>query len=338
MPGKCGISDYLALLSQELEKTGHSCRIETVNSNQRRSFASLSEKLLAYDLTSIQFAPYAFAESGLYGNQLTRFAKNINNCRVQVIFHEIWIGDYKGSSVLHKLKGWRQKKEIMNFLGFAQPNEIYSTNAANLYRLQKNSVKARYLYLFGNVPNCEIAKKTSDDSSKLTFLFFGTLYDSFPLESAIERLRKIARKAERKLEVRVMGRQREQRGIQRLRNIFLREGNALEELGEVSLEQASQHLKTSDFGISTTPFDAIGKSGATAAMLEHGLPVIAFDDGDTPKEVLFAPGPFKKRIILLNDINFSCRLRELLKSPKPSFFDGVAYTSETLLRSLATAR
>ena len=80
------------------------------------------------------------------------------------------------------------------------------------------------------------------------------------------------------------------------------------------------------------------KSGAAAAMLEHGLPLVAFDDGDTPEEALFAPGPFKKRIILLNDINFSCRLRELLKSPKPSFFDGVAYTSETLLRSLATAR
>ena len=337
-PGKCGISDYLDLLSRELEKLGHSSRIETVGSNAERSFASLAEKLPECDLMSIQFAPYAFSDNGLSGNDLKRFGAAIKNCRVQVIFHEIWIGDHKGSSVLQKIKGWRQMKEITDFLSRTQPDDVFSTNAANLYRLRKNGVKARYLYLFGNVPHCEIAKEPSTDPSKLTFLFFGTLYDSFPLERMIERIGEIAKKTKRKLKVRVMGRQREEKGIQRLRKLFLREENALEELGEVSVQQASRILNTSDFGISTTPFDAIGKSGATAAMLEHGLPVIAHDDGDTPEEALFSPGPFKERIILLEDTNFSSRLRELLETSKPSFFDGVAYTSETLLRSLATAR
>ena len=40
-------------------------------------------------------------------------------------------------------------------------------------------------------------------------------------------------------------------------------------------------------GVSTTSYDVIGKSGATTAMLEHGLPVLAYDDGDTPMESLF---------------------------------------------------
>ena len=41
-------------------------------------------------------------------------------------------------------------------------------------------------------------------------------------------------------------------------------------------------------GVSTTSYDVIGKSGATTAMLEHGLPVLAYDDGDTNGKPLYS--------------------------------------------------
>ena len=39
----------------------------------------------------------------------------------------------------------------------------------------------------------------------------------------------------------------------------------------------------------------------TAAMLEHRLPVIAFDDGDTKEECLFVMKEFEEQIFLLNE-------------------------------------
>ena len=40
-------------------------------------------------------------------------------------------------------------------------------------------------------------------------------------------------------------------------------------------------------------------------MLEHGLPILAYDDGDTTVENLFAPKPFHKQVFLLNDDKIS---------------------------------
>ena len=63
---------------------------------------------------------------------------------------------------------------------------------------------------------------------------------------------------------------------------------------QMTKDEISIELQTSSIGVSTTPYDIIGKSGTTAAMLEHGLPIICFDDGDTPKEQTFVYEHFSK--------------------------------------------
>ena len=80
----------------------------------------------------------------------------------------------------------------------------------------------------------------------------------------------------------------------------------------MSTNLISEQLKECSLGVSTTPYDVIGKSGATAAMLEHGLPVLAYDDGDTPQESLFIPDPFKDQIFLINDRFFSRKTSPVL--------------------------
>jgi hypothetical protein len=47
------------------------------------------------------------------------------------------------------------------------------------------------------------------------------------------------------------------------------------DLGPLPEQEISQCLHTSAYGISTTPPDLIQKSAAAAAMIEHGLPVLA---------------------------------------------------------------
>ena len=80
--------------------------------------------------------------------------------------------------------------------------------------------------------------------------------------------------------------------------------------------------------MSTTPFDIIGKSGATAAMLEHGLPILAHDDGDTSEGKLFVLERFQDQIFLLNNDSIINQLNAAMQKPRKPFFDGVAYTAK----------
>jgi hypothetical protein len=57
-------------------------------------------------------------------------------------------------------------------------------------------------------------------------------------------------------------------------------------LGELSAARISQYLRNLDFGIAATAWLLIGKSGATAAMLDHGLPVMVTRDDYKPRQVL----------------------------------------------------
>jgi hypothetical protein len=47
------------------------------------------------------------------------------------------------------------------------------------------------------------------------------------------------------------------------------------QLGEQDSEAVSRLLQSADFGVATTPSSLFGKSGSFAAMVSHGLPVIA---------------------------------------------------------------
>ena len=102
-----------------------------------------------------------------------------------------------------------------------------------------------------------------------------------------EKLAQISATLKKPVEFRVIGRQRVNDGLHQIRNISKEWNFSLSETGELSTQSISIELQSCDLGLCTTPYDVLGKSGATAAMLEHGLPVIGFDDGDTPKEKLF---------------------------------------------------
>jgi hypothetical protein len=66
-------------------------------------------------------------------------------------------------------------------------------------------------------------------------------------------------------------------------------------------------------------------------MLEHRLPVLAYDDGDTPQENLFIPDTFKDQIFLINDHSSVEKLIQYIDKPRKSFFDGVAHTANKML-------
>ena len=327
-PRKCGITDYVNLLSKELEKNGHMVEVETIDSI--KDFANVSKNLPRSDLYSLQFAPYAFSQSGLSGKGLITFAKSLANKNTHINFHEIWIGAYPKATWKEKTIGWLQKREIINFINICKPSAITCSNSAALDRMRQTGVDAKYLYLFGNIPYSP--SKKDDSLNRLNIVFFGTLYERFPYDQLVKVLFPISQSLKKQIHIKILGRQRDSEGLEYLKNVSQKHGFAISQSGELSISKISEELQRSDLGVSTTPYDILGKSGATATMLEHGLPILAFDDGDTPKSKLFVMNEFIDQVFLLNEDSTPERMISFLQKTRKQFFDGVAHTAKKMLK------
>lgn len=319
-PGKCGISDYVDLIADELNKRNHStqkCSIESPN-----DLSLFSKNLPDADFYSLQFAPYSFSPYGFSGRPIFEFARSLYKKKVMVNFHEIWIGAYPGAKWKESLIGWRQKREILKFLKIVKPRAIHSTNAAAIDRLKKEGVDVEYMYLFGNIPY-STKEGSSSNSRNLKVAFFGTLYETFPYELLGHTLSQIAELLATKIELRIIGRQRNGNSLSKLIKMGEDKTFLVSETKELSPDEISQELQASSIGVSTTPYDIIGKSGATAAMFEHRLPILVFDDGDTATEKTFVHQPFENQVFLLNDRITPHSIINYIHKTKNSNYSGV---------------
>ena len=218
--GQCGITDYVGLIAQELEKLGHQIDRFFINNGSGRM-----TDLPNSDLYSIQFAPYAYANNGIPKHTLKSLARKLQNQKIHLNFHEIWVGAYPRASWKEKSIGWLQKNLILRFINKCKPAYITSSNAAAIDRLRHTGIPVKFLYLFGNIPySCESGATPKCDSLKVAFL--GTPYADFnygELEDFFSTLSKISGKIP---EIIVIGRQRDKTGAQKI--VFpLRKGRIL---------------------------------------------------------------------------------------------------------------
>jgi glycosyltransferase involved in cell wall biosynthesis len=330
-PRKCGITDYLDLLSKELEKQGHLVLIQTIHSP--KDFGNVSTDLSSIDLCSIQFSPYGFSSNGISGPYLNSFANALSGKKTHLVFHEIWIGAYPKAKIKEKVMGWRQKREILKFVKLLNPSVAFGTNSAAIDRLRREGIHAEYLYLFGNIPYSPVNPDTK--KKRFRVAFFGTVYENFPYELLALRLDKISKLSKQEIELRIIGRQRDSIGLEKVRLMAKKHEFEMSMTNELPTAKISNELQDCSIGVSTTPYDVLGKSGATAAMLEHGLPIYAYDDGDTPKQNLFMFEPFKDQIFLINESSNTERIVQFGDRPRKPFFDGVAHTADNMLKMLS---
>ena len=324
-PGQCGITDNVELIAKKMDNLGQ----EIVQYFIQKDLGDLSD-LPEADLYSIQFAPYAFANNGFPNQILKCLAEKLQNKKVHLNFHEIWVGAYPRANCKEKGIGWLQKNLILRFINKCKPAWVTSSNAAALDRLKQEGVPAIFLYLFGNIPYSENSKPTTK-GQMLKVAFFGTLYADFPYDKLGKFFSTLSKTSGKKLEIILIGRQREDAGSNYLYSMCKKNEFLIERTGELSTNLISEQLQKCSLCICTTPYDVIGKSGATAAMLEHRLPVLAYDDGDTPQESLFIPDAFKDQIFLINDHSSVEKLLQYIEKPRKSFFDGVAHTANKML-------
>ena len=78
-------------------------------------------------------------------------------------------------------------------------------------------------------------------------------------------------------------------------------------------------------------YEIIDTPEVAAKVMKDALPVLAFDDGDTPEESLFIHKFFKEQIFLINDHSSVEKLLQYIEKPRKSFFDGVAHTANKMI-------
>ena len=73
------------------------------------------------------------------------------------------------------------------------------------------------------------------------------------------------------------------------------------EIGELEAESMSNALLNLNYGLTSTPWDLVGKSGAIAAMVEHGIPVFVSVAGGTQNAPLVIGDAYRRLIHRVND-------------------------------------
>jgi glycosyltransferase involved in cell wall biosynthesis len=352
-PGKDGVGDYTRILAEECTRLGAACQtialadrhapgmttsqasgVETLRLPGRLPWPSRVEAArratgrFAPDWASVQFVPYSFHRLGIATRLVRALPRLVGPARLHVMFHEIWIGP--DGSWRRRLVSGAQRRCVLRLCRYPE-TLMHTSNSAYEEILKAHGVAARPLPLFGNIPVAttdgwnwlapQLAAVGCDAAVRRggwwLFVLFGALHPCWPPEPLFERLQDAAAEAGRRMALISVGRLAG--GDELWRTIEARYAAhfPILRLGEQPDGRVSEVLKAADFGVATSPYWLLDKSGTAIAMLEHGLPVIVNrEDGPTPPSDDDA-WPEAGRVIRL-DSDFARRLREARRiDPQP---------------------
>jgi hypothetical protein len=308
-PGRDGVGDYTFRLALESAQRGHACAIVAlhdsfVSRETEQGFGPLRivrmpiatemairlERARACvdefepDWVSWQFVAYGFQAKGVVPSALVRHAGQLRGPRCHVMMHELWLGLETGSGWRARIVGWRQRRSAARFLRRLRPDCLQTSNPAYRAALARQGFAAGVLELFGNVP---IAGGRRDDTVRaggppaagevprepqLVAVTFGTIHPQWNPAPTAEWMVRVARRLGRRPVLVAAGRMGTH-GAAAL-DAFARRGVEVVVTGEQNADAISGIFTQADFGIAPHPWALIGKSGAAAAMREHGLPVL----------------------------------------------------------------
>jgi hypothetical protein len=212
------------------------------------------------------------------------------------MFHELWIGAGTPSSLRHRATGFLQRLGIRRLLSTLRPRLTTTSNPVYAAMLRQLGTEAGVLPLFGNIPVCDAHALCAADEALAGIgvaegsregwwigLFFSGLHELWPPEPLMALLLCAASRAGKRLALVSVGRMGA--GGEALWNrlkVDYADRSEFLNLAEQPAETISSLLQAADFGFASAPWQLIGKSGAAAAMLDHGLPVIIARDDFQP--------------------------------------------------------
>ena len=300
-PGRNGVGDYTRHLACELIRQGHSAAAISLNDNflntpyygnqelekvqmpvLRMPSTKVSKKCIRQikewvdefnpEWISLQYVPFSFHPKGLPFGLWSILMPLGEGRRWHFMFHELWVGTSTNCSLSHVLWGGLQRAISLSLLSKANPSPIHTNTRLYQAILEKHGCRAELLQLFSNIPVKGERQLQSGNDRNVSIVTFGRLHSEAPVEEFAEQAGSFARQKGVTLTLTIVGRSGPEK--ERWSSAWKKTGLEIELLGELPPAAISQILAKSTFGISTTPLSHIEKSGAVAAMREHGLPVL----------------------------------------------------------------
>lgn len=241
------------------------------------------------DWASLQFVCYGFDKRGLVPSLGKKLAAVLPDVRWHILFHEIWIGRMVSAPLKQQLLGTAQKYAIRLMLNDLDPALCHTTNPTYSAILKEVGLEASVLPLFGNIPTVE---KPSDDvfaqamidegleplitsERYLFFALYGTLHPVWPPEPLLSHILKASTRLKKTPVFVSIGSIGAGKALwEEMRNQYEPRIRFIQ-LGHQPAETIAHHFNALDFGIAASTYQLIGKSSSAAAMLEHGVPLIA---------------------------------------------------------------
>lgn len=327
-PGCDGVGDHTSGLAAECAKLGHSvvrlalndrfikqveCTPVLLRLPSTMSWADRAIKAKAWmsefapDFISLQFVAYGFHPRGIFTDAIPALASIFGRTPMEIMFHELWIGGESGASLKHRLIGWLQRRSIHKMLRLLNVRQVHTSNPFYQSILTREGIPANLLPLFGALPlpSTSVTQRpaeTSTSQQPLTFVLFGTLHPVWPAEPLFSHLRTL------KLQIKLVHVGRVGSGADLWAQLQRQYQDAFEfqKLGELSPQDVADVFAAADFGIATTPWGIIGKSGSVAAMLESGLPVVV-NRNDVP--ITDTEAPVHDSLLILMDDHLPEKIR-----------------------------
>jgi hypothetical protein len=319
-PGQDGVGDYTRSLASACRERGHRTLLIALRDghtssrslgdeegnlvlrlpsrlplSQRLHDAASSLDILSPQVVSWQFVPYGYHPKGLVGAEARAFAGLLTGRRSHVMLHELWTGIARGEPWRRRVVGAFQRRGLLRWLRDLSPQLLHTSNPTYAHILAQEGWDAGILPLFGNLPIAETHPGVLDRwlpsprrEAWLVAVTFGTLHPQWEPEATAAQLQGFARRQERDLLLLACGRAGTH-GSDLLRRFGSAPGIAVAATGELPPETLSAILQAADCGIAPHPWALLGKSGAAAAMLEHGLPVLVPRDDWHPRARLTVP-------------------------------------------------
>ncbi len=307
-PKRDGVGDYVRRLAGELLKQGNHISVISLNDKYvkepvdckesineldfsvlRLPFYPPSESqidlvkkwinLFAPDFLSLQFVPFSFHKKGLpffFSKYLKLFNANNN---WHIMFHELWVGMAKESSLKLKIWGFVQKEMIKSMIKKLDPKCIHTNTSLYKQQLSFLGIDSKRLPLFSNIPrdkNYSGASETKsfpNSSAPVYLVLFGLIHPGAPVEQFAKEIGLFCKEVNLEIILRIIGRNGNEQP--HWENAWKSEGLKSEIYGEQPVEKISFLLSTSHIGITTNPISIVEKSGTVAAMMEHELPVLS---------------------------------------------------------------
>lgn len=327
-PGRDGVGDYARQLAAACAARGHTCLLvslrdphlaataETAGELRLASseplgdrVAQLERTLAAFspDQVSWQFVSYGYHPKGLIGTEARAFARCLAPRRPHVLLHELWIGIDRHEPWRNRLIGALQRRGLLGWLSTLQPSAVATSNATYGAVLARDGIAATVLPLFGNIPlvtaDAAVLARHLPAGPRPTWLVavsFGTLHPQWRPHATAEFLTALARRLGRSPVLVAVGRTGTHGAdiLDQLRE----HGLPAVATGELPPAEISRVFQAADLGLAPHPWALIGKSGAAAALLDHGLPVLVPRDDWTPRFALPPAAPETDRLARLTDL------------------------------------